>query len=646
MDGNQSSNRAMRFVAILRRAGWFFSGMAVLGACLLFRAYAPAGSASAKPPASKVQKASATEKVAAPTAAPPAAAAPKKNPMAALVNNEPITREDLASECLLHYGGEVLESMVNRELISSSCRQRNITITDKQVDEEIDRMAKRFSMTKDQWFKILEKERSIKPARYAQDIVWPMLALRQLAKERLTVSRKELDEAYESEFGPAVKVRLIAIDSAEQARTVHAEAKAKPEEFAALAKKHSKDVNSASAYGLIQPIRRHAGDPNLEKAAFALKKGEVSPIVKVGEMYVFVKCEEQLPPPKGVDRTKVEPMLIDGLKDRKLRAAANDVFKQLQQTASIDVVYGDPARTKQRPGVAATINERTITVRELAEECIDRHGTDVLEGCINRKLLDQSLRKNNLKVADGDVSAEIARAALTMGKVGRNGEADVDAWIKHVTEAENISRDVYVRDEVWPSTALKKLVGNSVEVTQEDLHRGYDANYWPKVLCRAICLNNQRRAQEVWAKARENPTSKHFGDLAEQYSVETTSRTLRGEVPPVQKNGGQPVLEQEAFSLTKENPLSGIIQSGTMYVILFFEGRTKPIDTNFAEVKDLLYQDILEKKMRLSMAKTFDELKDSAQIDNFLTGTIKTPKKVEQAAALDPAVKLPQVIKR
>ena len=39
-------------------------------------------------------------------------------------------------------------------------------------------MARKFSLTKDQWLKMLEKERGIKPVRYAQDIIWPTLALR------------------------------------------------------------------------------------------------------------------------------------------------------------------------------------------------------------------------------------------------------------------------------------------------------------------------------------------------------------------------------------------------------------------------------------------------------------------------------------
>jgi parvulin-like peptidyl-prolyl isomerase len=653
MDGKCQSGRSGRASDYARRLGWFASGMAVLGVCLLARMYWPADTASAagkapagKTPAGNVRRASASEPARSPSMDPGARAATgKKTPVVAIVNNEPISREDLARECLLHYGNDVLESMVNRTLILTSCKQRNITITAKQIEDEIDRMARKSAVGKDQLLKILETERGIKPARYAKDIIWPTLALRELAKAQLTVSERELDEAYESEFGPSVKVRLIALDNAAEARRVHAEAVAKPDEFPALAKKYSKDPNSASAYGLIQPIRRHSGDKYLEQVAFCLKKGELSKIVTVGSLYVFIKCEEHLPARKGMSREQADPLLTEALKDRKLREAANGVFKQLQQNAQVVIAYNDPAKSKQMPGVAASINGQTITLVELAEECIERNGQDVLEGTINRKLLDQALRKRRLQLTEADLEAEIARAAASMGKVNSDGKPDVAGWLEFLMQAQNISREVYVRDEVWPSVALKKLVGDNVPITQEDLKKGYEANYGPKARCRAIVLNNQRRAQDVWNSARENPTIKHFGDLAEQYSIEASSRSLRGEVPPIQKHGGQPLLEQEAFSL-KPGELSGIVQVGDTYVILLCEGYTKPIDTSFEEVKDLLYRDIHEKKLRMAMAKTFEEIKDNARVDNFLTGTSKATKKEEEALAEDPAIPQPKVLKR
>ena len=96
--------------------------------------------------------------------------------------------------------------------------------------------------------------------------------------------------------------------------------------------------------------------------------------------------------------------------------------------------------------------------------------------------------------------------------------------------------------------------------------------------------------------ARTKPTAEYFGDLAAEYSIESSSRVLRGEVPPIKKHGGQPVLEEEAFSL-KPGELSGVIQVEDRCIILFCEGFTQPTNVHFAAVRDLIYEDIFEKKL-------------------------------------------------
>jgi parvulin-like peptidyl-prolyl isomerase len=665
MDGNQHASREP-LSPWKSRLGWLASGVVVLVICGVVRWYWTAEPAAAQAPQrSAVKQASAIDRSQQTAPVPPqgvgtSAAAARQAPVAAVVNSEPITREELADECLVHYGTEVLDSIINRTLILVSCQRQGIAITDEQVNAEIERMAKKFQMGREQWLKVLEKERGITPDRYAQDIVWPTLALRELAKEQIKITRRELDEAYESEFGPGVKVRLIAIEKEDLARSVHAQAVADPSSFGALAKNHSEDSNSASAYGLIQPIRRHMGDPNLEAAAFALKKGEISQIVKVGNLHVFIKCEEHLPPIQGVDRAKVEPHLYDALREQKLRGAANSVFQQLQKEAKVENYYADPAKRNTAPGVAAVINGHQVSIRELSEECLQRFGDDVLEGTINRKMIDQALKKKNIHVGDADLQAEIARAAVAMNKVDEAGKPDVAGWIEQVTSTEGVTKEVYIRDEVWPSAALKKLVGDSIQVTPEDLQRGYEANYGPKVRCRAIVMNHQRRAQQVWDQCREalakeskeGPPGyalKVFGDLAAEHSMEVASRSLRGEVPPIQRFGGQPVLEKEAFTLTEQNPLSGILQVGGAYVILLYEGTTKPVAANFEEVKPLLQSDIQEKKLRIAMARAFDELRDKSHIDNFMTGEVRAAKKAAPGSPdemIEPGTPTPRVFKR
>lgn len=629
---------SLRSMSWKRRLGLLAGAVAVVGLCLAVRLYSGPDSASAQSPFSN-SRAAASAKGAAPSATAAVPTEPRKPDVLAVVNNERVTRRDLAQECLWHYGEDVLDSLVNKALIADYCREHRIDVSDEEVKAEIDRMAERFGVPTDHWLNMLQKERGIGPAQYAQDIIWPTLALRKIAQTRLVVSPGELQEAYETQFGPAVQTRLIACKDLNKARRVRAAALANPDDFGNLAKEYSDDTNSAAAKGLIQPIRRHVGDPKVEQVAFSLQPGEISELVAVGDQYVILKCERLLPA-RNVPMTQVQQVLEDAIRDKKLRMISGQVMQQLQERSQVEIVFGDDARTRQQPGIAARVNGRVITIEQLADECIERHGREVIEGTISRRLLEQACRQRNLTVTDDDIRAEIARAALSMNKTkGPDGEPDIDAWLKEMTEEQGVSVELYVHDAVWPSVALKKLVGGTVEVTEDDLQKGYEANYGPRVRCRAIVLNNLRRAQECWEKARQNTTTEHFGDLAEQYSIEANSSILRGEVPPIQRHGGQPQLEQEAFSL-QPGELSGIVQVGDKYVILFCEGYTRPTQVDFAEVRELIREDVHEKKLRIAMAQEFNRLYDAAQIDNYLTGASQSStrgKSIQEAASTPPA---------
>jgi hypothetical protein len=166
-------------------------------------------------------------------------------------------------------------------------------------------------------------------------------------------------------------------------------------------------------------------------------------------------------------------------------------------------------------------------------------------------------------------------------------------------------------------------VGNEVPITPDDLQKGFDANYGERVEVLAIVLGNQRLAQEVWNMARQQPSREFFGQLAEQYSIESVSRANFGEIPPIRQHGGQPQIEKEAFRLQPDE-LSGIVAMGDKFIILKCLGRTRPVVDSLDEVRDELTKDIREKKLRLAMAEEFDRLKDAAQIDNFLAGTSQT----------------------
>ena len=546
-------------------------------------------------------------------------AAPK--PLA-LVNGAEITADQLAAECLARHGTSVLETLVNRTLIEQACRKAGVTVTPADVTAEIEAMAKRFNVPTDKWLELIEKERGIKPQQYADDIVWPMLALRILARDAGEPTAEEIRIAYETRFGPAIKARIIASRTRAEAEKLRAQALAAPDEFAALARQHSVDVGSASANGWVQPIRLHSGDPAFDRAAFALEPGAISPVVQVADQFIVIKCEGRLPA-ADVTLADATPGLAAELRERKSRQASTEVFRAIQDASRIENVLNDPARSQASPGVAALVNGEPIATEKVSGIAVERHGQEVLEILITRLLIGQALARQQQAVVQADLDAEVARAATSMGFKRKDGSPDVEAWLERVTREEKIPLRHYMEDVVWPSVALKKLVGG-VPVLKEDLDKAFAATFGPRARCRIIVLDSQRRAQEVWQLARKNPTAEAIGALAETYSVDPTTRALRGEVPPIQRFGGQPTLEREVFALSP-GELSGVVQIADRFMVIFCEGFTDPAKVSFDEVRDDLYDDIFEKKQRIEMARHFSHLRESAAIDNFLAGTSQAP---------------------
>jgi len=622
-----SSTRAARFTHWLWKTqiAWIVAAAVVLAVVLHFRSME--GPRTAKAESSGTPAGS--EKL-------PEIKHPEHDVMA-LVNGQDISRQALTNASLLLHGEKVLESLVNKRLILNHCEKRGIAITSADINAEIDRMAKRFKLGREQWFDLLKRERDVSPQEYARDIVWPTLALRRLAITDLQVAPEEVQKEFEHQYGEMIHARLIAVGSQELAQQIYAELTAEPDKFARLAIEHSIDINSASVGGLIQPIRRHVGDEIIERASFGLQPGQISSILPVAGQFVILKCESRIPP-RNVDRAEIEPQIVEKIKDEKLREVANTLFERLQKTATIQNVYNNPQLRETMPGVVATVNGDRITMKELGQECLLRHGDEVLENEISRLLLTQSLKEAGITITETDLEAEVHHAAELAGMVDDQGQVDLNSWFATVAEKQGISKTQYLQTAVWPSAALKKLTIQDVQVTEEDLNKAFAANYGERVRCRAIVLGTMRRAQEVWDKARRNPSVEYFSDLAEEYSIEPTSKALRGEVPAIQRFGGQPQLEKAAFGL-EPGQLSGIVQLGDKFVVLRCEGRTNPIDVDQDEVQDILHRDIYEKKLRMAMNEKFASIRERSRIDNYLEGTSEAPPgqaEIHQDSAVKP----------
>ena len=115
-----------------------------------------------------------------------------------------------------------------------------------------------------------------------------------------------------------------------------------------------------------------------------------------------------------------------------MKGASTELFQDLHRKANVINVFADPSLASKYPGVAAVVNNQSITIAQLAAECVKRHGADVLEGEITRKLLTQALRNANKTVTQADLDDEISRAAKSFGFIRGDGSADLEAWNESV----------------------------------------------------------------------------------------------------------------------------------------------------------------------------------------------------------------------
>ncbi|MEQ1830490.1 MAG: peptidylprolyl isomerase [Pirellula sp.] len=561
---------------------------------------------------------------------------PNAPKVVAAVNGIPISISELAHQCRLRFGEDVLEDLVNKTLILQACQAQNVTVTQKDIDDEIGRTASKFNLSVAMYLKLIEDERDIKPEQYASDIIWPMIAMRRLSKDKIAVSPQEIDRAFQSEFGPKVQVRMIACKDPQKIAHVRQNAMANPAQFKTLAKTESEDPSSASVEGLLPLIRRFTGDDELEQIAFGLQPDQISQVFKAGEMHVVLQCVKHIEAsnPPASQMQEIQNRIRSEIEDVKLRGMAEEVYTQLRSSSNVIVVSGNPEMEAKYPDVAAIVNNQSVPKLRLEQALVKRHGSRILDGEINRKLIEEALRKAGQQVTQADIDQELVRAAEYFGFVNPNGTPNIQDLVKHVQTEDGVSIEVYVRDAIWPTVALKKLIGNKVQVTEEDLKKGFESNYGQRAEVLAIVMASQRTAQSVWEMARADNSEKFFGDLANKYSVEPSSKSNYGKVPPLRRFGGQPNLEKAAFEL-KPGEMSGIIEVGGQFVILKSQGLTTPVVADLNRVRDELYKDILEKKQRIAIDEHMSKLFAEAQIANFLNPKKSRAGKAETQAALD-----------
>lgn len=273
----------------------------------------------------------------------------------AIINGTPITRGQLANECIVRKGEEILETLIARTLIDQEIEKKGLAVTPAEIDAEIDAIAHRMAgVSREGWLRTLQKNRGISPSQYARDIIYPSIALRKLAEPRVQVTDENLREAFAAQYGEKLKARMIMVDKLQTAQQIWEELRKNPAGFEKLAMEKSMDLNTRSLGGEIaEPICRYAVPRTVSDAAFAQlvdgdpadknpdhkpKDGDFTGPIQASETsWIILKRDKVIPAQaKDASDPAIAANLKELVKEALLKEKMGEVFNEMVKNAEIN----------------------------------------------------------------------------------------------------------------------------------------------------------------------------------------------------------------------------------------------------------------------------------------------------------------------
>jgi len=188
---------------------------------------------------------------------------------------------------------KLLDMLVDEKLQLKKAKDLGITVTDEEVNSEVEK-AKKYFDTEDKFNEFLKGQNM--DLDYFKQSMKKELTINKLTEkmtEKITVTDEEVKTYYDTHQNEfmSVKASHILLDTKEEAEKMLERVKA-GENFAELAKQNSKDPSAKENSGNLDYFRHGEMVEPFEKAAFALKPGEISEIVQTDFGFHIIKVED------------------------------------------------------------------------------------------------------------------------------------------------------------------------------------------------------------------------------------------------------------------------------------------------------------------------------------------------------------------
>jgi parvulin-like peptidyl-prolyl isomerase len=220
--------------------------------------------------------------------------------------------------------GQAVTFLVQRAEFEQEAEKLGVEITDEKVDKRIEQLKKQFYGGSDERFQKTLKQQGLTNEEARQQIRAQLISDELFKKVTgdIKVSDAEIKSYYDShksQYGQAESrdVRHILVNPNQKALADSLYQQLKNgANFAALAKKYSKDPGSAAQGGKLT-VSKGATVPEFDKTAFALKKGEISQPVKTQYGYHIIQALSDVKPAATTPLAKVKASIRQQLEQKQ-----------------------------------------------------------------------------------------------------------------------------------------------------------------------------------------------------------------------------------------------------------------------------------------------------------------------------------------
>lgn len=216
-----------------------------------------------------------------------------ENTAVATVNGVVITKDKLYNELITLGGAQTLDTLITEELVDQAATKANITVSDEELTEEVNKVKKNFS-TEDEFNDALTQSgMSLKDLKNEMNM---QVKISKLVGPQVKVTTADIKEYFvdnPGEFNTEEEVRAshILVATKEEATSILKELQGGAD-FATLAKAKSLDTGSKSKGGDLGFFARGTMVDSFETAAFALNKGQLSAIVESDYGFHIIKVTD------------------------------------------------------------------------------------------------------------------------------------------------------------------------------------------------------------------------------------------------------------------------------------------------------------------------------------------------------------------